>query len=146
MTIRDTLLTTFVARLDAITDVSAALRTTVNNVPNPVHCIVYPEGEDKSLRSHQQYQCTFRVEVLVVVREEDADATLDGGNAYRYLDRMVGEVEKVLHAPDSWGLDPDYTDMWTTGHVVEDPSDQNELMARVFVQFQYVHDYQDPSA
>jgi hypothetical protein len=59
---------------------------------------------------------------------------------------MVTEVEKAIHTPDSWGIDPDYTDVSITGHEVDDPTDDNEFVARVGITFQYRHDYQDPAA
>ena len=84
--------------------------------------------------------------MLLIVRQEDADSDLDASNPYRYLDRQLVKVEKVIHNPDSWGIDPDYTDVEMTGFEVEDPSDDNEFMCRLFITFQYRHDYQNPEA
>lgn len=143
---RDTLLTTLVTRLDSIAGISAVLRSDRTNVNAAVVAIVYPDSEDKRLANSNTYDATYRVEVMVVVRQEDADGVTDGGNPYRYLDRMVTLIESAVHTPDSWGIDPDYTDVMVTGHEVQDPSEDNEHAARVFIEFRYRHDYQDPSA
>lgn len=134
------------SRLDAISGISAVLRSDRTNVTQPVVCIVYPDSEDKRLANSNTYDATYRVEVMVIVRQEDADAVTDAGNPYRYLDRMVTQVEAAVHTPDSWGIDPDYTDVMVTGHEVQDPSEDNEHAARVFIEFRYRHDYQDPTA
>lgn len=143
---RDVLLTTLVTRLDGLSGISATLRNSSQTVTAAVLAIVYPDNEDKRLANSNTYDATYSVEVMVIVREEDADAVTDGGNPYRYLDRMVTKVEQAIHTPDSWGIDPDYTDVQITGHQVEDPTDDNEFVARVFVEFRYRHDYQDPEA
>jgi hypothetical protein len=142
--IRDTLLTTLVTRIDAIDGVSCVLRSSRNEATSAVAVIVYPDGEDKELATNDQYQATYRVEALIIVREEDASEALDDSNPYRYIDRMITAIEKVVHTPDSWGIDPDYTDVVVGGHAVEDPSEDNELMARIFITFTYRHNYQDP--
>ena len=142
---RDTLLTTLVTRVNGIDGVTGQLRNSRQAVTDAVVAIVYPESEDKQLANSNTYDATFRCVVLVIVREEDADAVTDDSNPYRYLDRMVMEVERAVHTPDTWGVDPDYTDVLVTGHEVEDPTDDNEFVARVFIEFRYRHDYQDPS-
>jgi len=142
---RDTLLTTLVTRVNGIDGVTGQLRNSKQTVTDAVVAIVYPESEDKQLANSNTYDATFRCVVLVIVREEDADAVTDDSNPYRYLDRMVMEVERAVHTPDTWGVDPDYTDVLVTGHEVEDPTDDNEFVARVFIEFRYRHDYQDPS-
>lgn len=143
---RDTLLTTLVTRIDGISGITAQLRSSRQTVSDAVVAIVYPDSEDKELANSNTYLATYRCGVLIIVREEDADAVTDASNPYRYLDRMVTEVEKVIHTPDAWGVDPDYTDVQITGHEVDDPTDDNEFMARLLVEFKYRHDYQDPSA
>jgi hypothetical protein len=150
--IRYQLLNELVARVDAITDVGCVLRNITNQVDQAVMCIAYPEGEEMQLANTNSYNASFRVEVMVIVRVEDADDTLDGdgtagsANPYRYIDRMLTEVQKVVHTPDQWGTVPDFTDVAMTGHVVEDPTEANELEARLFIEFSYRHDYQNPGA
>jgi hypothetical protein len=146
MTIRATLLKELVSRIDALDDWTAALRGKSNTVASGAHAIVYQDAEDKRFANSNAYQATLRVIVLVTVRVEDADAIIDEGNGYLYLDRRVGEIEAVVHSPDSWGASPLFNDVMVTGHDVMDPERETELMARVFVDFKYRHDYQDPSA
>lgn len=143
--IRDQILMALVARIDAVSGISAALRADENTVNSPVHVIVYPIGEDKGLDTSQSYNSTFRVEALLLALAGDADATLDGGNPYRYLDRMVTEVEKVIHEPDEWGPAAPVTDVWIAGHDVIDPDEENEVAARISITFKYRHYYKDPS-
>lgn len=143
MTIRKTLLKALVARIDALPGWTVGLRGTENAVAGPVHAIVVQDGEDKTIANSQSYNATLRVSVVVMVRAEDADETLDDGNAFLYLDRKMSEIENVLHDPDAWGVNPGFTEVRCVGHEVADPSDANELMARVLVRFTYRHDYQD---
>lgn len=144
--IRDTLMNTLVTRINAISGISCALRSRSNTVDSAVTAIVYPDSEDTRLANAYAYDASLRVEVLLIVRAEDASADVDASNEYRYLDRMLVEVQKVVHTPDSWGASPTFTDVEMTGHVVEDPSEDNELMARLSIQFTYRHNYQDPTA
>tara|TARA_R110000796_G_scaffold229663_2_gene347055 strand:+ start:814 stop:1257 length:444 start_codon:yes stop_codon:yes gene_type:complete len=143
--IRDNLVTTLVARIDAVDGFTGYLRDQRNQATTPVVCIVAPDSEDKQLATNGEYNCTYRCEVVIVAREEDADDEIDGGNSFRYLDRLITQVEMLIHNPDSWGVSPDYTDVQITGSEVADPDESNELYARVFVQWSYRHDYQDPS-
>jgi len=143
--IRDLILTELVTRVDAITGVSAALRSDENTVDSDVHAIVYPIGEDKSLDTGQSYNATYRVEVLLIALVGNADPDMDGSNAYRYLDRMVTEVEKVIHVPDAWGPAAPVTDVWIQGHDVVEPDEENEIAARISLTFKYRHDYRDPA-
>lgn len=144
--IRDGLLTALVARVDGITGISAELRGARNTMPSKVHAVVFPLGEDKDLANSHSYLANYQVGIALTVRREDADATLDGGNPYRYLDRQVTAVEQVIHAPDSWGVSPDFTDVVVTGHEVEEPTETNEYQAVISLRFTYQHDYQDPTA
>ncbi len=143
---RDVLLTTLVTRINAISGISASLRSSHQEVDSAVVAIVYPDSEDKRLANNNTYDATLRVGVMLIVRQEDADADLDDSNPYRYLDRMLVKVEKVIHNPDSWGINPDYTDVEMTGFEVEDPTDDNEFVTRLWIKIDYRHDYQDPEA
>jgi len=144
--IRDGLLTTLVSRIDNISGVTCSLRSRANTISDAVTCIVYPDSEDTRLANAYAYDATLRCEVLIIVRAENATELTDGGNEYRYLDRMLVEVQKVVHTPDSWGSAPSFTDVEMTGHVMEDPSEENELSARLSVTFTYRHNYQDPTS
>lgn len=144
--IRDSILTTLVTRLSSIPGWTSALRSGENPITGPVCAIVYPVGETKRLANSQAYDCSYRVEVAIVCRSEDASPSLDGGNPFRYLDRMLTEAEKRIHAPDSWGMDPAFTDVQIDGHEVLDPTEDNELLVRLLLTFRYRHDYQDPGA
>lgn len=145
--IRDNILTALVTRLDAITGWTTQLRGSVNIAgDNGVVAIVAFVSEDKRLAASTVYTATMQVEVLITGRAEDADATADDGNPYRYLDRLVVLAEKAIHTPDSWGVTPDFTDVVVTGHEVLDPSESNEVAAVLRLQFTYRHDYQNPEA
>ncbi len=144
--IRDSLLTTLVSRINAISGITGQLRGSYQTLTQPVVGIVVPVGEDKRLANNNTYDANYRCEVMIIVRQEDAQADTDDSNPFRYLDRMITEVEKVVHTPDSWGVSPDYTDVEITGHEVDEPTDENEYVARLFITFTYRHDYQDPES
>jgi len=144
--IRDQILHTLTTRLSAVSGWSAQLRGAVNYADAAVRAVVFFVSEDKTIANNTQYIATMQAGVLLTVRTEDADATVDAGNPYRYLDRMVVEVERTIHDPDAWGIDPDYTDAMVMGHEVADPDEQNELQAVIRLQFRYRHDYQDPES
>lgn len=133
-------------RLAAISGWVAVLRGSETSIQAPIVAIVVPIGEEKNLANSQSYDARWRLEVVLVARAENADPSLDGGNAYRYLDRLVVEVERVVHDPDSWGFSPTFTDVQVDGHEVLDPDENNEVVGRVFMTFRYRHDYQDPEA
>ncbi len=144
--IRVALQTLLVERLAEIDGWTAAHRGRENDVAAAVHAIVFPASEDKTLATIDQYQCNLRVEVLIVARIENTDPTIDDGNAYRYLDRLVAEAEAVIHAPDTWGSNPAFTDVHVDGHEVGEPDENNELVARLFLTFKYRHSITDPGA
>lgn len=148
--IRDNILGALVARLDAITGWNGQLRS-ATNVMEPastekVLAIVAFLNEDKELSNSQQYAATMQVLVYIVANIEDADPTLDGSNPYRYLDRLVALAESTVHAPDSWGIEPGFTDVQIRGHDVSDPTEANQVTAELRLVFTYRHDYQDPGA
>ena len=144
---RDVFLRACVDRIAGIEGFAATLRGTEAQFSgNAVTAVVFQDGEDKTIATIDQYDATLRVQVLVFVRTEDADAVEDGGNPYRYLDRMVSLVEAVMHTPDSWGISPGVERVEVTGHEVSDPSEDNELHALVYLTFRYRHHYQDTGA
>jgi hypothetical protein len=136
-TIRDTIMTALVTRIAAQTGWTAQLRSGSNEAGDGVTATVFMTGEDKKLANIDQYNCTLLVGVEILAQAEDADATIDAGNPYRYLDRLVSQAEQVIHEPDDWGLDPDYTDVQILGHEVRPPSDDVTLAALLRLQFTY---------
>lgn len=143
--IRDNILAALVARLATIPLWTAQLRTLQNDAgAAKVLAVVAFLTEDKHLATGDQYLASMQVLVWILANGEDADATLDAGNAYRYLDRLVVLAEKKIHAPDSWGLSPDFTDVQINGHDVNDPSADNQVQAHLRLTFTYRHHYQDP--
>lgn len=145
--IRQNILDALVTRLAAISGWSAQLRGSPNSIGSAaVAAIVAPVSEDKSITTADQYQATLQVLVWIVCNAEDADGVLDGGNAYRYLDRLVTLAEKAIHDPDEWGLDPAFTDVQIVGHDVSEPTEDNQVAAQLRLQFRYRHSYQDPEA
>jgi hypothetical protein len=142
--IRDRILAELVTRIDGIDGVTGTLRDMSNQRPDGPTAFVYPEGEEKELATADTYEATFRVEVALIVSISDADEVVDGGNAYRYLDRMVVEIEKVVHAPDTAGIVPGFSDVVVAGHDVEGPDETGELGAFISLSFSYRHHYQDP--
>jgi len=134
-----------VARLAAL-GWNVQLRAQENAGDAPVKAIVFAPGEDKNITTADQYQATLNVFVEITVRVQDASPVTDASNAYRYLDRMVVLAETTIHSPDSWGLNPDFTDVSITGHDVSDPNERAEVQALLRLTFRYRHHYQNPEA
>jgi hypothetical protein len=144
--IRDNILGALVTRLATISGWDVQLRGAVNTADAAVKAVVLFVAEDKRLANNEHYVCTMQVAVFLTARAEDAHPTTDAGNPYRYLDRLVVLAEKKIHDPDSWGLNPDFTDVVVNGHDVSDPTEENEVTALMRLTFTYRHDYQDPEA
>jgi len=140
-TLRDGLVRQVVARLATITGWSASMRAEEEATNVPVLAIVACAGESKRLVDSMHYECTLQVAVLIVARSEDASASLDGGNGYSYLDRLVGLAEATMHATP-WPNDELIT---ITGHSVDDPSNSNRLVAELNLQIIYRHNVKDPT-
>lgn len=145
--IRDNILQALVTRLATISGWTVRLRAVENPEGNqPIVATVYPVSEDKAIANSDTYECTLRVGVHIVARIENTSPTTDGGNPFRYLDRLLVLVEKKIHAPDSWGLQPEFTRVEVNGHdidVVDDP-DPTSVEAFVRLTFQYRHRFDDP--
>lgn len=144
--IRDNILGALVTRLNGIAGWNAQLRGSTNAADSAVHAVVFFVSEEKRLANNESYSATMQVAVFITARAEDASPTVDGGNAYRYLDRLVVLAEKRIHAPDAWGVTPDFTDVVVNGHDVGDPTEQNEVTALLRLTFTYRHDLDDPEA
>jgi hypothetical protein len=144
--IRTNILLALVTRLAAIPGWAAQLRDRENGGDHPVLAVVFFFSEDKRIATNDQYQATMTVGVFIKGRIEDADPTLDAGNVYRYLDRLVVLAEQKIHSPDEWGLTPGFTDVTINGHEVADPDEDNEVQALLRLTFTYRHHYQDPEA
>lgn len=148
-TIRSTILNALVARLAAISGWTVQLRGAEQTGNHPVAVVVFMLGEDKALANNLAYQCTMTVGVEISANVADADPDLDDGNPYAYIDRLVAEVEKRIHVPDSWGLTPDFTDVRVDGHDLADPPQVEEFMrveALVRLTFTYRHSIESPEA
>ena len=98
-------------------------------------------GETKEPHSQLLYACVLRLGIEIVVKQEDADATLDDGNPLRLLDRMVAQAEAVVHATP-W---PNEEIATLTGHVVQQPENQNLFIAQVTLEVPYRHNWDDPT-
>lgn len=143
--IRMQLMLQLVDRLAAIDGWNSQLRDVENPSDFTISAVVFEDSENKSnQRTNTQYLAELRVAVLIKGRADDADDVIDGGNAYRYLDRLVTAAEKVVHAPDSWGPNPLFDDVMIEGHEVFDPTDVNEVEALLRLTFRYRHDFQNP--
>lgn len=148
-TIRQQIITQVVERLTAAqTDWSVQRRRLGGNETSPdrpVTAVVAFVSEDKVPGTAEHYTATMSLSVQLSVNAEDADATLDEGDAYLYADRMVAAVEKAMHNPDEWGPNPLFTDGFITGHTVTEPDGEATVIhADIRMVFRYRHHYQDP--
>lgn len=138
--LRDQIAGRLVARLAQNSGWAASMRDgeEVGNVG--ILAVVSMMGEDKRPVDTLFYACTLRLRVLLVVRREDADAVLDGGNPVRYLDRIIATAERSVHSAP-W---PNEEQPTIEGHEVEAPGDPNELAAYLNLQVEYRHNFNDP--
>jgi hypothetical protein len=148
VSVRVALLDALVARLATITGWTARLDNGENREGNaPIVANVFMVDEDKQLANSDHYLATLQVGVQVCARRDRADATLDGGNPWKYLDRLVVLLEKKVHAPDSWGVNPDYTEVVINGHTpYAIDGDETTVYADVLITFTYRHSYLNPEA
>jgi hypothetical protein len=134
-----------VERLADATGWDVQLRGSENTGTSSTTAVVYQVGENKSIANNEQYTAILELGVLISIRLED-QATGDAGNPYLQLDRAIAAVEQVMHSPDEWGLDPDYTDLRVLGHEVSDPTDDAEPLGWVRLQFTYRHSILTPQS
>lgn len=144
--IRMQLMTTLVARLATLPGWSVRLRDLENESgTGAVQCVVYPVSEDKRLATNDSYICTLLVGVEITARGEDASATIDGGNPFRYLDRLLVLAESQVHQPDLWSSAPGFTDVAVNGHDIDQVSgDPTSVEAFLRLTFTYRHSYLSP--
>lgn len=107
----------------------------------PVLAVVYQIGENKTVASTEHYACTLRLGVLLRSGVERASSTLDGGNAQRYMDRLLTLAEKSVHS-STW---PNEVIVSLEGHEVAPPSETNQIEALLTITFQYRHQFTDPA-
>lgn len=148
VSVRMAIMEALVTRLAAISGWTARLRNVENPEANaPIVATVYFVDEDKRIANTDSYISTMQVGVELVVRIEDVDETEDAGNGFKYLDRQVVLLEKQIHAPDAWGVDPDFTDVTINGHSVDNvDGDPTSLVAYVLLTFTFRHAAADPEA
>jgi hypothetical protein len=143
--IRQAILDALVTRLAAIPGFVARLRDVENPEANaPIVATVYFVDENKEIANDRLYACEMQVGVELRARIEDAHPTTDGGNAFRYLDRLVVLVEKKVHESDTWGIDPD-ADVEVKGHDVgQVEGDPTSVEALILLTFEFRHDAGNP--
>lgn len=130
-----------VERLATATGWDVQLRGRENASPALPHAIVYQIAESKDVANNLEYSAVLEIGVLVVIRPEEEPTET---NPYLQLDRAISAVEQVIHSPDSWGLDPDFTDVQILGHEVSEPTEDTEPMGWVRLQFKYRHNIETP--
>ncbi len=153
--IRWTILEALRTRLATLAGWTVTLRRDVEARGNsPVRATVWMVGEENTFANASQYDVTLQAAVEIEARaadaddDEDGDGTAGSANPYSYLDRMVVAAEKLIHTPDSWGLDPAFTDVTVTGHDVAGPEDGEELhtvAALLRLTFRYRRSIEDPT-
>ena len=82
----------------------------------------------------------MRIGVAVYAQSEDADASLDGSNPSRYLDRCIADVERAVHSV-TWSNEEIAT---VAGWEAEPPNAENVLQALVNVSVDYRHNFDNP--
>jgi hypothetical protein len=138
--LREAILDELVTRLDGIGDGWSAAKRGDSNVLNAtVSAIVYQTGETK-LTESITFKCTLAVSAEITVNEEDADDTIDGGNVYTYLDRMVADAERAIHG----ALWPDGFNALVRGHTPAQPDQDTRAAARLDLEVKYEHNIEDP--
>jgi hypothetical protein len=138
--LRDQIAGRLVARLAANSGWTATMRAGEEVASVPVLAVVAIMGESKRPIDSLFYACSLRLQVMLVVRREDADAELDGSNPVRYLDRIIATAERSVHSAP-W---PNEEEPTIEGHEVEPPSDSHDFAAYLSVQVEYRHNRNDP--
>ena len=153
--IRWTILQALEQRLATLDKWHATLRRDETAWPpdTDVVALIFALGESKVLAASDLYDATLTVGVEIAARASDADDTLDGdgstgsANPYSYLDRLVTQAEQLIHTPDSWGLQPAFTDVRVDGHDIATPEageEAHQVYALLRLTFTYRHSIEDP--
>lgn len=143
--IRDSILDALVARLAAgLPTWTVALRDLNNSGTFPM-AIPYYVAEDKRDGGNNAYDCSIGIAIEISGAPEDADPDEDGGNPFKYLSRLVGQVESLIHTPDEWAGDPGFTDVRIDGHDVAETEDEDlAVSALLRLTFTYQHPLSGP--
>lgn len=146
-TIRDSILLAIAARIqEAQASWDVQVRDASNKGTFPM-AVVYFVGEDKRGAGNDSYGCSLPFAIDIHGAPEDATEADDGSNAFRYLDRLVGMAEAAMHAPDSWGVDPGFTDLVIDGHDVAEISDEDQSVSALLrLTVTYQHSLSGPQA
>ena len=147
--IRFSIMKALVVRLATITGWDVQLRGMTNTASGDadVRAVVWTPGENKRLENTDKYSATLQVGVDIACAAEAADAVLDEGNPLSLLDRMLVLAERKIHAPDAWGLDPEFNQVSIDGHDIREiAAGDGHVRARLRLTFIYRHDYLDPEA
>ena len=96
--IRDSIAQQLVVAINALSGWSAVLRDAETSLNVPKLAVVNILGESKRPADQLFYACALRIGVAVYAQSEDADASLDGSNPSRYLDRCIADVERAVHS------------------------------------------------
>lgn len=154
-TIRKTILEALRTRLATLPDWDVTRRRDVDKRGSAkVRATVWMLGEENQFAGSDAYDVTLTAAVEIEANavdaddDEDGDGTPGSANPYDYLDRRVAEAEGLIHTPDSWGLDPAFTDVTVNGHDVADPEageSFDTVAALLRLTFRYRRSIQDPS-
>lgn len=143
--LRDLIAQTLVARLAVLPGwvVQRGRRDMPSTLPvgKTVLAIVYELSESKRPANTEFYACTLRLGVVVRSGIENASLPLDDSNSERYLDRLVTQVEQVVHS-EAWD---DQVIASIEGHETAPPSEANVVEALVTVSIEYRHNFDDPT-
>ena len=147
--LRDQILEAGAARINAL---GGGWVATTRNVRTPQagekQAILVDERENKVGQDSWYYAAELQVAVVIRARVEKAAGGTFGGDVYRYLDALVVEVEKVVHAdptPFSWGV-AGVTAIDVMGHTKFEPDKNNIAVAKVDLKVRYRHDFANPEA
>ncbi len=143
--LRDRILEELAERIGAIGNGwVATTRKQRNPHTGEKQAIVLDERETKTSVNNWFYDCDLFIVVVLRARWEKAEPDPFNGDVFRYLDAMVVDVEKVVHAsPIEWGING-VTDVQVSGHDKEPPAKENIVRAFVRVRVRYRHNFDNP--
>jgi len=138
--LRDAIAEELRTRCELVTGVTAQRLAEEQTTNLPVLVVVAILSEDKRPIDCLFYSCTVRIGLTIIVRHEDADQDLDGGNAARYLDRIMTAIEQQIHA-SPW---PNEELVNIVGHQAIEPDNTNTLANQLRIEVGYRHNLDDP--